>query len=305
MRHRLLMAIMCTALLMGVSIMPTAAQEPEPTEATVFDPACAVDLMKAYVSGWEYDHRTGGVIDVVAAAQVARNVYKAFVNVQVNCRDSLKDFKPMLLRSMHGDYPAEDVARMLGFVEEAVGTVDYNDCSYDVAVRYVQQVDWGDTTAIQVGRTISDIFRTVRAAIPGGECDGTFQIIQEMISQIDKVPPDSTLISNLYQVVGDATGGHYVSQDSCDYVLAKTFLDKVEWDGLSADQITQLVSDTFKITYHIGGDIDCNSDPALAITAMLLNDTYRFAPDASVIQNTYDAATGNVEVTPEATPIVN
>ncbi len=305
MRQILFIAVTCIGLLI-VSIIPTAAQNPEPTEVPIYDPSCAIDLMQAYMSGWEYDHRgSEGSIDVVVAAQVARNVYKAFTNAKVDCQDTFGNFKQALLRSMHGDYPAEDLARMLSFVDEAVGNVEYNDCSYDTANQFVQRVEWGDTTAIQVGRAVSEIFRTVRDVIPTGECDGTFQIIQEIMSHIEDLPPDGTLISTLYKVVGEATEGHYVSEHSCDYTLAKTFLQKVQWDGLTSADMVQLVSDTFKITYKISGDGECDSDPALAITAMLLDDMYRFAPDASLIQRAYDAATGKVEVTPEATPIVN
>jgi hypothetical protein len=109
------------------------------------------------------------------------------------------------------------------------------------------------------------------------------------------------LIGTLYKVVGDATEGHYVSEYTCNYTLAKTFLSKVQWDGLTSADIAHLVSDTFKITYKISGDDVCDRDPALAITAMLLDDAYRFPPDASIIQNSYDAATGKLVPTPEAT----
>ncbi len=308
MRHRLLMAIMCTALLVSVGLIPVAAQNPEPTAAPIYDPTCAVDLMKASVSGWEYDHRGAeGAIDVVAAAQVARGIYKAFDAAQVTCQDALGDFKKTLLRSMHGDYLPEDLVRMLRFVNEVVGSLEYQDCAYTVSTQFVRQVDWGQSTAIEVGRAVSEIFRTVRDVIPGGDCDGTFQIIQEIVSQIEDAPADGNLIGTLYKVVGDATEGHYVSEYSCDYTLAKTFLEKVQWDGLTAADIVQLVSDTFKITYKVSGDDECDSDPSLAITAMLLDDSYRFQPDASIIQHMYDAATGELVPTPEATapPLVN
>jgi len=104
-------------------------------------------------------------------------------------------------------------------------------------------------------------------------------------------------------VVGDATEGHYVSEYSCDYTLAKTFLGKVQWDGLTSADIVQLVIDTFKITYKISGDDVCDSDPSLAITAMLLDDMYRVAPNAGLIERTYDAATGELVATPEATTV--
>lgn len=303
---RQILLVMIACILMGAH--GVAAQDPAPTEALIYDPTCTVNFMEAYMSGWEYDHRgSDGVIDVVAAAQVARQVYKAFDAVKTDCNDTFAGFKQTLLRSLHGDYPPEDLARMLSFVDEAIGTVEYGDCSYQTATRYLQQVNWGDTTAIQAGRTVSEIFRTVRNVIPSGECDGTFQIIQEIMSQIDEVPPDSDLISTLYKVVGDATQGHYVSESSCAYTLARTFLQKVEWDGLSAADIVKLVKDTFTIAYAISGDATCESDIALSITAMLLDDSYRFTPDASVIQQMYDAARGDLVPTAEVTPppIVN
>lgn len=307
MHQRLFGILLLTILIAG--IFPVAAQEPEPTETPVYDPTCAINLMEAYMSGWEYDHRgSEGVIDVVAAAQVARNVYKAFEAIKPDCRDTIGGFKQSLLRSMHGDYPPEDLARLLSYIQEAVGDIPiYNDCSYVVASQYLRRVDWGDMPAVQVGKTMGEIFRTVRDVIPNGECDGTFQIIQEIMSHIDDIPADGTFIATLYKIVGDATEGHYVSENSCDYTLAKTFFQKVQWDNLTSSAIVQLVSDTFKITYKIGGDSSCDDDPALAITAMLLNDMYRFPPDASIIQQTYDAATGELVATPEATapPIVN
>ncbi len=76
-----------------------------------------------------------GVIDVVAAAQVARNVYKAFEAIKPDCKNTIGDFKENVLRSMHGDYPPEDLARMLSYIQEAVGNIEYNDCSYS-AVAY-------------------------------------------------------------------------------------------------------------------------------------------------------------------------
>lgn len=304
MRHRLMIVLVCVSLL--VRILPTGAQDAEPTTTPEYDPTCTVDLMKAYVSGWEYNHRgSEGAIDVVAAAQVARGVYTAFGKARVTCKDIIGSFKQSLLRSMHGDYPPEDLARMLGFVDEAVGDVQYNDCAYTVTNQFIQRVDWGKSTAIEVGRAVSEIFRTVRDVIPTGNCDGTFQIIQEIMSNIEDAPPDGTLISTLYKVVGDATEGHYVSEYTCDYTLARTFLSKVEWGGLTSADIVRVVGDTFKITYKISGDDICDKDPALAITAMLLDDAYHFPPDASIIQNSYDAATGKLVPTPEATPIVN
>lgn len=304
MPHRLMIVLVCIALLIGV--LPAVVQDAEPTTAPEYDPTCAVDLMEVYMSGWEYDHRgSEGAIDVVVAAQVARGVHKAFSNAKIDCKNTIGGFKESLLRSMHGDYPPEDLARMLSFVDEAVGSVEYNDCAYTTTTQFVQRVDWGSSTAIEVGRAISEIFRTVRNVIPSGNCDGTFQIIQEIMSHIEDTPPDGTLIGTLYKVVGDATEGHYVSEYTCNYTLAKTFLSKVEWDNLTSADIVRVVGDTFKITYKISGDDVCERDPALAITAMLLDDAYRFPPDASIIQNSYDAATGELVPTPEATPIVN
>lgn len=304
MRHRLSVLLLVIITLFSVFI-PTAAQEP--TEAPVYDPTCAVELMKAYMDGWEYDHRESGNLDVVQAAQVARSVYQAFDAAKIDCKDMIGGIKQSLLRSMHGDYSAEDLARVMAYVDEVVGAVDYNDCTYTMINQYVRQVDWGTMTAIEIGKTVGEIARTVREKLPGGECDGTFQIIQEIFSRIDDIPPDGTMIATLYKVVGDATEGHYISESSCDYTLAKTFFEKVEWDNLTSADIVRLVADTFKITYKIGGDSSCDYDPALAITAMLLEDTYRFKPDASVIQQAYDAATGTLVPTPEVTPppIVN
>ncbi len=309
MRLRFMMVIACTLLVICTSAMPAAAQDPQPTEAPIYDPTCAVDLMEAYMSGWEYDHRgSEGQIDVVIAAQVARGVYKAFEAIKPDCRNTIGSFKENLLRSMHSEYPPEDLARLMSYIQEAVGEIAlYNDCSYVVASQYLRHVDWGSMPAVQVGKTMGEIFRTVRDVIPSGECDGTFQIIQEIISQIEDVPADGTLINTLYKIVGDATEGHYVSEASCDYTLTKTFFEKVQWDNLTSADIVKLVGDTLKITYKIGGDSTCDSDPALAITALLLNDSYGFKPDAIIIQQAYDAATGELVVTPEATapPIVN
>lgn len=294
-----------------MAVFPAAAQEPtaapQPTEALIYDPSCAIDLMKAYMDGWEYDHRESGNLDVVKAAQVARAVYQAFDTAKIDCKDTLGGFKQNLLRSMHGDYPAEDLARVMAYIDEVVGAVDYNDCAFVVSSQYIRQVDWGTTPAIEIGKTVGEIFRTVREKLSGGACDGTFQIIQEIFSRIDDIPPDGTMIATLYKVVGDATEGHYISESSCDYTLAKTFFEKVEWDNLTSADIVQLVGDTLKITYKISGDSSCDYDPALAITAMLLDDTYRFKPDASVIQQAYDAASGALVPTPEVTPppIVN
>jgi hypothetical protein len=308
MRQRLIMVIACTILAICINALPAVAQDPEPTTEPVYDPTCAIKLMEAYMSGWEYNHRgSEGVIDVVAAAQVARGTYKAFEAAKVDCRNTLGGFKENLLRSMHGDYPPEDLARMLSYIQEAIGNVENNDCSFYVALQYMRQVDWGDMPAIQVGKTMGEIFRTVRDVIPSGDCNGTFQIILEVLSRIEDIPPDSTLISTLYKIVGDTTEGHYISEDSCDYTLAKTFFEKVQWANLTSADIVKLVNDTFTITYKISSDSSCDYDPALAITAMLLNDMYRFPPDASIIQRTYDAATGELAATPEATapPIVN
>jgi len=308
MRQRLIAALLFSIVIFG-GILPVAAQNPEPTEAPIYDPTCPINLMEAYMSGWEYDHRgSEGVIDVVAAAQVARGVYKAFDAIKPDCKDTIGDFKENLLRSMHGDYPPEDLARLMSYIQEAVGDIPvYNDCSYVIASQYLRQVDWGDMSAVQVGKTMGEIFRTVRDVIPSGECNGTFQVIQQIMSHIEDLPADGTLIATLYKIVGDATEGHYISDYSCNYTLAKTFFEKVQWDNLTAADILQLVGDTFKITYKISGDGICESDPALAITAMLLNDMYRFKPDASIIQRTYDAATGELVPTPEVTPppIVN
>ncbi len=308
MRQRLIFPLLLSIFIFG-GLLPAAAQDPEPTTESPYDPTCPIDLMKAYMSGWEYDHRDSyGEIDVVEAAQVARSVYKAFDAIKPDCRDTIGSFKENLLRSMHGDYPPEDLARLMSYIQEAVGDISlYNDCSYVVASQYLRQADWGDMPAVQVGKTMGEIFRTVREVIPSGECDGTFQIIQEIMSHIDDLPADGTLVGTLYKIVGDATEGHYISEYSCDYTLAKTFFQKVEWDNLTSAAIVQLVSDTFKITYKISSDNACDYEPALAITAMLLNDSYRFKPDASIIQQTYDAATGELVVTPEATepPIVN
>jgi hypothetical protein len=301
MRHYMSITIICAALYI-VSIIPVVAQDAEPTTAPEYDPTCAVDLMEAYMSGWEYDHRgSEGSIDVVVAAQVARGVYKAFANAKIDCKDTIGGFKENLLRSMHADYLPEDLARMLSFIDEAIGSLDYSDCSYSTTTQFLQRVDWGKSTAIEVGRAVSEIFRTVRDVIPSGNCDGTFQIIQEIMSHIQDAPPDGALIGTLYKVVGDATEGHYASEYTCNYTLAKTFLGKVNWDGLTSANIVQLVSDTFKITYKISGDDICDRNPALAITAMLLDDAYRFPPDASIIQNSYAAATGELVATPEVT----
>src|SRR5689334_3642460 len=230
MRQRLFIAVLCAAL-MVVGARTIVAQDAEPTTAPEYDPTCAVDLMEAYMSGWEYNHRgSEGSIDVVVAAQVARGVHKAFANAKIDCKNTIGGFKEALLRSMHGDYPPEDLARMLSFVDEAVGSVEYNDCAYTITNQFVQRVDWGSSTAIEAGRAISEIFRTVRDVIPSGKCDGTFQIIQEIMLHIQDAPPDGTLIDALYKVVGDATEGHYVSEYTCNYTLAKTFLGKVEWD---------------------------------------------------------------------------
>jgi hypothetical protein len=307
MRQRLLVFLLLAIFTGG--ILPVAAQNPEPTTEPIYDPTCAINLMEAYMSGWEYNHRSPeGDIDVVAAAQVAREVYKAFEAIKPDCRNMLGSLKENLLRSMHGDYPPEDLARLMSYIQEAVGDIPiYNDCSYTLSSQYLRRVDWGDMPAVQIGKTIGEIFRTVREVIPSGECDGTFQIIQEITSHIDDIPADGALISTLYKIVGDATEGHYISEYSCDYTLAKTFFTKVQWDNLTSADIVKLVNDTFTITYKISGDSACESNPALAITAMLLNDNYRFKPDASIIQRAYDAATGELVVTPEATapPIVN
>ena len=77
---------------------------------------------------------------------------------------------------------------------------------------------------------------------------------------------------------------------------------KVQWDEVTSADIVKVVSETFKITYKISGDSSCDYGPALAITAMLLNDIYRFPPDASIIQQTYDAASGELVLTPEPSP---
>jgi len=158
-----------------------------------------------------------------------------------------------------------------------------------------------------VGKTMGEIFRSVRDVIPTGECDATFQFIQEIISHIDNMPVDGTFIRTLYKVIGDTTEGHYISDQSCNYTLAKTFFSKAQWDQLPSADTVKLVTDTFKITYKIGGDGICDRDPAIAITAMLLDDMYRFPPDASIIQQVYDAAAGKVVATPQptSTPIVN
>src|SRR5258705_7822224 len=127
-RFVIMLFIMKTVI---IGMIPTAAQDAEPTTVTEYDPTCAVDLMKVYMSGWEYDHRgSEGAIDVVVAAQVARGVYKSVADAKVDCKDTIGGFKQNLLRSMHSDYPPEDLARMLGFVDEAVGSVEYNDCAY-------------------------------------------------------------------------------------------------------------------------------------------------------------------------------
>ena len=297
-----LSVILLLIILFAIGMFSVAAQDAEPTTTPEYNPTCAINLMEAYISGWEYNHRgSEGAIDTVAAAQVARNVYKAFEAAKVDCKNTIGGFKQSLLRSMHGDYPPEDLARMLSYVQEAIGDVQYDDCSYTVASQYLRQVDWGDTPSVEVGKTMGEIFRTVRDVIPTGQCDGTFQIIQEIISHIEDIPPDGTLIATLYKIVGDTTEGHYISEYSCNYTLAKTFFEKVQWDKLTSADIVKLVNDTFTITYKIGGDNSCDYDPALAITAMLLNDMYRFPPDASIIQQTYDAAVGKLVSTPEAT----
>ena len=87
--------------------------------------------------------------------------------------------------------------------------------------------------------------------------------------------------------------------------MANTFFDKVDWDELTASEITQLVEDAFRISYDISGDKGCNEEPALVITSMLMNDVYTFEPDASIILQTYNAASGltpPVEATPTGTP---
>ncbi|MBI1278793.1 MAG: hypothetical protein GC179_11755 [Anaerolineaceae bacterium] len=303
MRQRLIVALLLSIVIFS-GILPVAAQNPEPTEVPPYDPTCPINMMEAYMSGWERNHRgSEGVIDVVTAAQVARGVYKAFEAIKPDCRNTIGGFKQTLLRSMHGDYPPEDLARLMSYIQEAVGDIPvYNDCSFMIASQYLRRVDWGDMPAVQIGKTIGEIFRTVREVVPNGECNGTFQIIQEIMSHIDDIPADASLITTLYKIVGDATEGHYLSNSSCNYTLAKTFFEKVQWDNLKAADILQLVSDTFKITYKISGDTSCDYDPALAITAMLLNDMYRFPPDASIIQRTYDAATGELVVTSTPTP---
>lgn len=302
MRQRRLMAVIIIVLL-TMFVFPAYAQEP--TTEPIIDPACAMDMTEAYMSGWEYDHRDGSELDLVAAAQVAREVYAAFQPLKLNCEYPSGYFKERLLRSMHGDYPPEELARMLVYLEEAVGIVDYNECAFAVADPFVSRVEWGDSNALQVGRAIAEIYRTVRAVVPTGECDASFKLVTNLLTQLYDIPPDGTLVASLYQTLSAVTEGRYFSESVCAYEMANTFFEYVDWEGLTAAEITQLVGDTFKITYGISEDKGCEEEPALAITAMLLNDVYAFAPDASIILQTYNTASGltvPVEATPTVTP---
>lgn len=104
-----------------------------------------------------------------------------------------------------------------------------------------------NTTAIKVGRAVSEIFLTVWSTLsPPQPRHLSKDYSRSDYADIQDSPPDGTLISTLYKVVGEATEGHYVSEHSCDYTLAKTFLQKVQWDGLTSADMVQLVSDTFK-----------------------------------------------------------
>jgi hypothetical protein len=292
-----LLAVML-ALLM---IVPTAAQEP--TTEPLYDPTCPLTLTRAYMYGWEYHHRDGTELDTVKAAQVARAVYAGFETLQMNCGYPNGYYKQNLLRTMRGDYPPEDLVRMLAYLEEVVGESVTGECAYAVIEPFISRVEWGDSTALEVGRAVGDIFRTVRAFVPTGECDANFKLITNLLKQLDEIPPDGTLIASLHDTLVAVTEGRYFSEYTCGYQLANTFFDKVDWDGLTAAEINQLVGDTFKISYDLSGDLGCDEEPALAISAMLLGDVYAFEPDASIIQQTYDAASGKlppVEATPTA-----
>ncbi len=289
-------------LMLMANVVPAAAQDAQPTSEVVYDPRCALNLMQAYMSGWEYNHRDKGVLDTVEAAQVARAVYAAFQPLKIDCQNATGYFKQKLLRSMRGDYSPDDLARMLNYVQEVVGAVDRDDCAFSTADQFLGRVDWGEATALQIGRTIGDIYRDVREVIAEGACDGTYKLVANLLSQLDDIPSDGTLINTLYQTLSAASSGRSISEYECGYQLANSFFNSVNWDGLTSTQITALISDTFKITYGISGDRSCEASPDLAITAMLLDDVYQFAPDASIIQQTFDAASGNlVIVTPAAT----
>lgn len=84
-----------------VSIIPTAAAVLIVNGISdYYDPSCAIDIVdEAYMSGWEHDYcASKGSIDVVVAAQVARNVYKAFTNAKVDCQDTFGNFKSCRVR---------------------------------------------------------------------------------------------------------------------------------------------------------------------------------------------------------------
>ena len=291
------------AVMVGlVMVVPTAAQEP--TSEPYGNRICTLDLTEAYMSGWEYNHRDGAELDLVKAAQVARAFYRAVQPLQINCDYPNGAYKESVLRSLRGDYSPDELARMLAYLEEAVGTVEMTECAFTVAEAFVNRVDWGDTTALQVGRSVADIYRTVREVIPEGECDAIFKLVVNLLSQLDDIPPDGTLVAALYNTLSGVTEGRYFSEYACGYELADTFFDRVDWEGLNPTEIDQLVGDTFRISYRISEAKGCDEEPALAITLMLLNDVYEFPPDASIIQRTYDAASGiavPVEAIPTAT----
>ncbi|MCA0456950.1 MAG: hypothetical protein LCI00_23465 [Chloroflexi bacterium] len=286
-------------ILSALLVLPTAAQEPT-TEPT-YDPACPMTLLRAYMSGWEYNHRDGTELDTVQAAQVARAVYTAFEPLKINCGYPNGYYKQNLLRTMRGDYPPEDLARMLGYLEEVVGEGVTGECAFVVVEPFIDNVEWGDAAALEVGRAIGEIFRTVRETVPTGECDANFNLITNLLSQLDEIPPDGSLVRSLYDTLTDVTQGQYFSEYTCGYQMANTFFDKVDWDGMTSSEITRLVESAFRMSYDISGDKGCDEEPALEITSMLLNDVYQFEPDASIIQRTYDAASGLI-VPVEATP---
>lgn len=297
------MTILIVVLLGLLVALPTAAQEPT-TEPT-YDPTCPLTLTRAYMSGWQYDHRDGTELDTVKAAQVARAVYAAFEPLKINCGYPNGYYKQNLLRTMRGDYPPEDLARMLAYLEEVVGEGVTGECAYEVVDPFISNVEWGEATALEVGRAVGDVFRTVRAFVPTGECDANFKLITNLLSQLDEIPPDGTLIQSLFDTLIVVTDGRYFSEYSCGFEMADTFFDAVDWEGLNTAEINQLVEDVFRISYDISGDNSCEQEPTLAITAMLLGDVYEFEPDASIILQTYNAASGltpAVEATPTATP---
>lgn len=302
MRQRTWLVRLVALVLASLAVIPTAAQEP--TTQPTYDPTCPLTLTRAYMSGWEYNHRDGTEIDTVQAAQVARAVYTAFEPLRMNCGYPNGYYKQNLLRTMRGDYPPEDLARMMAYLEEVVGEGVTGECAYMVVDPFISNVEWGDATALEVGRAVGDIFRTVRSMVPTGGCDANFNLITNLLKQLDEIPPDGTLILSLYDTLNGVTEGRYFSEYSCGFEMADTFFDAVDWEGLNTAEIKQLVEDAFRISYDISGDKSCDQELALAITAMLLGDVYEFEPDASIILQTYNAASGltpAVEATPTAT----